>query len=78
VPVLNVTPLGRVPVSLNVGGGLPVAVTVNEPATPTANVALLALVIVGAVTTVIAFVSVSVLVAFEVHPSSEYPMKYAL
>src|SRR5215472_4438532 len=52
VPGLNVTPLGNVPVSLNVGVGLPVAVTVNVPAVPTVNVVLLALVITGAVFTV--------------------------
>src|SRR5215472_5970357 len=52
VPGLNVTPLGNVPVSLNVGLGLPDAVTVKVPATPTVNVVLLALVITGAVFTV--------------------------
>lgn len=46
--VLKVTPLGRLPLSVNVGVGKPVAVTVNDPAVPTANVVLLALVIVGA------------------------------
>jgi hypothetical protein len=44
----KVTPLGRVPLSLNVGAGKPVAVTVKEPAVPTLNVVLLALVIAGA------------------------------
>jgi len=52
VPALNVTPLGNVPDSLNVGVGVPVAVTVNVPAVPTVNVVLLALVITGAVFTV--------------------------
>jgi hypothetical protein len=46
--VLNVTPLGNAPVSLNVGAGLPVAVTGKVPAVPTVNVALFALVIAGA------------------------------
>ena len=48
VAALNVTPLGRVPVSAMVGVGTPVAVTVNEPATSTVSVVLLALVIAGA------------------------------
>jgi hypothetical protein len=52
VVVLNVTPAGSAPVSLNVGAGVPVAVTVNVPAVPTVNVVLLALVITGAVFTV--------------------------
>jgi hypothetical protein len=43
VPPVNVTPLGRVPVSVTVGAGDPVAVTAKLPATPTVNVALLAL-----------------------------------
>jgi hypothetical protein len=47
--LVNVTPLGNVPVSLSVGVGLPVAVTVNVPAVPTVNVVLLPLVIAGAV-----------------------------
>jgi hypothetical protein len=45
---LNVTPLGSDPVSLKVGAGYPVAVTVNEPEVPTVKVALFALVIAGA------------------------------
>jgi hypothetical protein len=48
VVVLNVTPLGKAPVALNVGAGNPVAVTVNEPEAPTMNVVLFALVIDGA------------------------------
>ena len=44
---VNVTPLGRAPVSVNVGAGKPVAVTVNDPAEVTVNVVLLALVIAG-------------------------------
>ena len=45
---LNVTPLGRAPVSVIVGAGTPVVVTVNVPALPTVNVVLFALVIEGA------------------------------
>jgi len=45
---VSVTPLGSGPVSLNVGAGTPVAVTANDPAVPTLNVVLLALVIAGA------------------------------
>ena len=45
---VNVTPEGNVPVWLNVGAGKPVAVSVKLPAAPTANVALLALVMAGA------------------------------
>src|SRR5204863_9279560 len=45
---LNVTPLGSAPVSLSDGVGVPVVVTVNVPAVPTANVVLLALVIAAA------------------------------
>ena len=45
---VSVTPLGSAPVSLKVGAGTPVAVTANDPAVPTLNVVLLALVIVGA------------------------------
>ena len=48
VAELNVTPLGSAPLSLNVGGGLPVAVTGNEPAEPTVNVVLVPLVKAGA------------------------------
>ena len=48
VPTLNITPAGNVPASLNVGAGEPVAVTVNDHAVPTVNVALLVLVIAGA------------------------------
>src|SRR5207245_5127650 len=52
VVVLNVTPVGSVPVSLNVGVGVPGAVTGNVPGVPTVKVVLLALVITGAVFTV--------------------------
>ena len=46
------TPVGRAPVSLNVGAGEPLAVTVNVPAAPTANVVWFALVIAAPCTTV--------------------------
>ena len=52
VAVLNVTPLGSVPLSPSVGVGKPVAVTVNVPGVPSPNVALLALVMTGTVSTV--------------------------
>src|SRR5712692_6732653 len=45
---LKVTPLGRAPVSLKSGAGLPVAVTVKLPAVPTVKAVLLALVMAGA------------------------------
>jgi hypothetical protein len=48
----KLTPPGKPPVSLNVGAGNPVAVTGNEPAEPKVKVALLALVINGAWSTV--------------------------
>ena len=47
VVVLRVTPVGSEPDSANVGAGVPVAVTVNDPAVPTLKVVLLALVIAG-------------------------------
>jgi hypothetical protein len=47
----NVTPPGSAPVSVKVGVGVPVAVTVKLPAVPTVNVVLLALVIAGGVCT---------------------------
>jgi hypothetical protein len=43
-----VTPLGRAPVSLNVGAGKLEAVTLKEPAVPTVKVVLVALVMDGA------------------------------
>ena len=43
VPELNVTPVGKVPVSDRVGAGSPVAVTVKDPAAPTVNAVLFAL-----------------------------------
>ncbi len=48
VAAFNVTPPGSAPVSLNVGAGVPVAVTVNVPAVPTVKVVLVELVIDGA------------------------------
>ena len=45
--VLSVTPLGSVPVSVNVGAGYPLAVAWNEPAVPTVNVVLVPLVKAG-------------------------------
>src|SRR5262245_66166377 len=47
VPALNVTPEGNAPLSLSVGVGNPVLVTVKVPAVPTVNVVLLADVIAG-------------------------------
>jgi hypothetical protein len=54
IPVdgVNVTPVGSVPDSLNVGVGTPVAVTVNVPGVPAVNVTLFALVMAGAWSTV--------------------------
>ena len=49
---LKVTPLGNAPDSPRVAGGNPLAVRVKLPALPTVNVALLALVIAGAWSTV--------------------------
>jgi len=43
----NVTPLGSAPVSVKVGVGVPVVVTVKLPAVPAVNVVLFALVIAG-------------------------------
>ena len=48
---VNVTPFGNAPLSLNVGAGAPVAVTVNVPGMPTVKVALLGLVMFGGVPT---------------------------
>ena len=45
---LNVTPAGNVPVAIRNGVGVPVAVTVKLPATPTVKRVVLALVIAGA------------------------------
>jgi len=51
-PPEKVTPVGRVPASVIVGVGEPVAVTVNVPAVPTTKVVLFALVMAGAWLTV--------------------------
>jgi hypothetical protein len=48
-PDVNVTPAGRAPVSLKVGAGEPVAVTVKVPAVPSVKVVLFTEVIRGAV-----------------------------
>jgi hypothetical protein len=48
VTALKVIPLGSAPLSLKVGVGEPVAVTVKEPAVPTLKVVLFALVMAGA------------------------------
>ena len=48
VLVFKVIPLGSAPLSEKVGDGVPVAVTVNDPAVPTVNVALAPLVMYGA------------------------------
>jgi hypothetical protein len=70
VAALNDSPVGSVPVSVTVGAGEPVVVTVYVPATPVLNVAVDALVIVGAsalvsvndwVVVPLAFVAVSVI-----------------
>ena len=44
---LKVMPAGRAPLSDNVGEGIPVAMTLNEPAKPTVNALVLALLIAG-------------------------------
>ena len=46
---VNVTPPGRAPLSLTVGVGEPVVVTVNVPDAPVVNVVAAALVMAGAV-----------------------------
>ena len=63
-PALRVTPVGSAPVSLNVGAGKPVAVTVKELTVLIRNAALFALVMAGAWFTV----SVKLCVAFGVTP----------
>lgn len=47
VLAVNVTPPGRAPLSVTVGVGVPVVVTLKEPAVPTVNVELFALVKAG-------------------------------
>ena len=66
VAALNVTPPGKVPVSLRLGVGTPLAVTVKLPALPTVKVVLVALVIAGA--WAVATVRVKVCVALGVTP----------
>ena len=61
---MNVTPEGNAPLSLSVGAGEPVAVTVKVPAVPTENVVLFALVIAA----VWLIVSVKLCTAFEPTP----------
>src|SRR5207245_117780 len=56
LPALKLSPRGRVPDSVNVGVGVPVAVNVNDPAVPTLKVALFALVICGAVFVIDGFI----------------------
>jgi hypothetical protein len=48
VAALNVTPLGSAPISVSIGVGEPIVVTVNDPTTPTVNVVVFAVVMVGA------------------------------
>ena len=48
--VLKVTPAGSAPVSLSVGVGEPVAVTVNESSAPMPKVTVLALVMTASLT----------------------------
>jgi hypothetical protein len=48
VVLLSVTPEGRFPISLKVGAGVPVAITVKVPELPLVNVTWLAEVICGA------------------------------
>src|SRR5260370_32314520 len=60
----NVTPAGKAPLSVILGVGDPVAVTLNVPAAPAWNVAAFALVIVVGCTTV----SVTLCFAFAVTP----------
>jgi hypothetical protein len=61
---VKVTPGGSGPVSLKVGAGNPVAVTVNEPALPAVNTAVAALVMAGA----LPIVSVKFWIALGVTP----------
>ena len=51
-PPAKVTPLGNEPASVKVGTGKPVVITGNDPEAPTVKVVVLALVIVGASSTV--------------------------
>jgi hypothetical protein len=49
---LSVTPLGSAPLSVNVGGGNPAAITVNDDANPEPNDMLAPLMIAGAWSTI--------------------------
>ncbi len=64
VVALNVTPPGSAPVSVSVGAGEPLVVTVKLPTAPTVNVALFELVIAAPWFTV----SVKLCVAFAPTP----------
>jgi hypothetical protein len=68
VVALNVTPAGRVPVSLSVGIGVPVAVIMNVPAVPTEKVVEFELVIAGAWLTGVEVFTVSVKVCLGLFP----------
>ena len=61
---VKLNPPGRVPVLVMAGVGLPVVVTVNEPAVPTVKVVVVALVMAGGWPTI----TVSVWVAFGLTP----------
>ena len=54
---VKVTPDGRAPDSVTAATGLPVVVTVNDPAVPSANVAAATLVICGGVVPEVVLVS---------------------
>jgi hypothetical protein len=49
VAAVKVTPVGKAPDIDKVGVGVPVVVTVKEPAAPTAKLAVIALVMLGAI-----------------------------
>jgi hypothetical protein len=51
VVAVNVTPFGNVPLSVSVGVGEPVVVTVNVPGVPTVNTVLLLLMMAGGAVT---------------------------
>src|SRR5260370_5970843 len=72
LPLLrNVTPAGKVPLSVMLGVGDPLVVTLNVPAAPTWNVTAGALVIVGGWPTV----RVKLCVAFGLRPSCAVNVK---
>jgi hypothetical protein len=60
---MNVTPFGSVPLSLILGVGVPVVLTVNDPFAATVNVVLPALVIAGGTSIVTVSVLEDVLAA---------------